>query len=322
MKYFENRRRLRQTPAIRDLLSSVQLSANDLIQPYFVYQGLKQEEDQPSLTGVSKHTLDSVSKQIEQGINSGVQAALLFIIPSEKSEHHFNYDFDTEVISSLKKRFRDNLILMTDLCLCSNTVSGHCGILNKDGHVENAPSVKSLAEKSLLYAQAGSDCISPSDMMDSRIKAIRSILEKHHYHQTLIMSYSTKFSSHFYGPFRDAADSTPQKGDRKTYQLDFRNIEDALACSIRDKKEGADILMVKPAMAYLDMIYRIKNHPQTSLMPLCAYHVSGEWQSLHLMAEKGLIDFEGAYLESLYALKRAGSNMIITYGANQIAKIL
>ena len=259
---------------------------------------------------------------MEKGKSQQISTVLLFIIPKNKHQSHFQFPFEEEVVRDIKSTFGRDILLAVDICLCSHTVHGHCGVeINKENinhkEIDNDATVKILAEKSLLLAAAGADIISPSDMMDDRVLAIRQSLNQHHFHQTMIMSYSTKFSSSLYGPFREAAQSTPSYGDRKTYQLSPGNPNDAIRCSLRDAVQGADILMVKPAGMYLDIIRKIKDHPQTTHFPLCAYQVSGEYQSLWLMHQAGYLSFQQAYLESLVSIKRAGADMIITYGANE-----
>ena len=322
--YLMDLRRNRLHASTRRLLAEVDLHPRQFIQPYFVYQGLKQSQELPSIRGQMKHHLPSLIRNVELGLNQGINSILLFFIPEKKCQagSAFDHSFDSEVLVDLKKHFGNDVLIMTDLCLCSQTASGHCGILDQSGAINNQASVKVLAEKALVHAQAGSDVISPSDMMDGRIAAIRQVLNASGLDDKLIMSYSSKFSSNFYGPFRDAAESTPTSGDRKSYQIDYRNPSDAMRASLRDAEEGADILMVKPAGSYLDMLYRIKHHPDLCHYPLAAYQVSGEFQSLAVMAEKGLIDFEKGLLETLFALKRSGADLIISYAANQINELL
>ena len=314
-----NLRRYRQNASIRNLFSTVELKKSNLIQPYFIYESISRETPLTAIFGQKKHTLTSLQKEIEWSLKNKVSSILLFIIPKKKSHNHFDYSFDKKVITSLKNTFGNDLVLFLDVCLCSNTISGHCGIINQYNNINNELSVKEITNKSLSYAQAGADVLSPSDMMDGRILSIRKTLDENNFHSKLIMSYSTKFSSNFYGPFRDAAQSTPEIGDRKTYQIDPRNPYDAIQSSIRDKEEGADILMVKPAGNYLDIIYQIKSHPKTKETPLCAYQVSGEYKSLELMNNAGHLDFKMAYKESLFAISRAGADLIITYGATEFA---
>ncbi len=320
--YLMDLRRNRLNTASRRLFSEIDLQPRQFIQPYFVYQGLKSEEKLSAIYGQSKHHTDSLLRKMEEGLTAGIQSVLLFFITDHKSDGHFDHSFDASVLQRIKEHFGKDILVMTDLCLCSQTSSGHCGILDQHGTIQNDISVKVLADKALVHAQAGSDCISPSDMMDGRIMAIREKLNEYSMDHTLIMSYSSKFSSNFYGPFREAAESTPTSGDRKSYQIDYRNPSDAIRSSLRDAKQGADILMVKPAGSYLDILYRLKHHPELAHHPLAAYQVSGEYQALAVMAERGLIDFERGLLESLYAIKRSGADLIISYAANQISDIL
>ncbi len=319
--YGLNLRRYRQSKAVRDMFSTVNLSPSNLIQPYFVYQGLEVSVLLPSIAGQKKHNLESLVKEVHAGLSNGITSILLFFIPNTKGECDFDYTFGASILEGLRKEFGDSITIFTDTCLCSHTKSGHCGIL-ENGAINNERSVHELMKQALAYAKAGADCISPSDMMDNRILGIRRALDEAGFEKTMIMSYSTKFSSNFYGPFRDAADSTPSSGDRKSYQIDFRNESDAMLSSLRDMEQGADILMVKPAGAYLDIINKIKSHEQMGKLPLAAYQVSGEYQSLHIMAEQGLLDFNAAYLETLYAIRRSGAELIITYGANNFKSMI
>ncbi|MBF0313232.1 MAG: porphobilinogen synthase [Oligoflexia bacterium] len=334
-----NFRRVRQTPAIRRLMSEVTLHKKNLIQPYFLQEGIKTARELPALFGQQQHTLSSLKRELEKMLEAGINSTLLFIVPDEKKkrEKSFNFSFDLKAISEIKKSFGDDLVLWTDLCLCSNTSSGHCGalrlkanLLNKNPkqtelfEVDNDLTVRELQAKSLAYAEAGADGIAPSDMMDDRVFAIREILDHHGYHNKLIMSYSSKFSSNLYGPFRKAANSAPSHGDRKSYQLAQDQTFDAIRCAIRDVAQGADIIMVKPAGWYLDIIYRLKHEallaaPVPFPVPVAAYQVSGEYQAIALLAREGCCNFESAYLESLIALKRAGSDIIITYGATSLS---
>jgi porphobilinogen synthase len=327
-----NLRRKRLTPQLRSLFSTISIDKNHLIQPYFIYEDLPQAVELTSLRGQWRHNLPSLLKSLENFIKVGGSSVLLFIVPKHKAEENFDHSFDELVISTIKKQFGRSLIVFTDICLCSQTHTGHCGLFTRPvaeiegAHqtdhpsIDNDASVKALVHKALCHARAGADVLSPSDMMDDRILAIRQRLDSAGLSEKLIMSYSTKFSSNLYGPFREAAESTPQFGDRKTYQISPTDPQDALSCSVRDAAQGADILMVKPATFYLDMLYQIKHHPQTSHLPLCAYQVSGEYQSLHLMEQAGFLKFEDAFHENLIAIKRSGADLIITYGAMEYIK--
>ncbi len=315
--YSESNRRIRQSPILRNLTKTVVVDPGKLIQPLFVVDGIKEREAIPGLSGVYRDTPTTLLKQVELDLEKGVKSFLVFGVPGEKTEKEFQFDFTANQLASLKKRFGKDLFLSVDVCLCSYTSHGHCGVLNDSvDHVMNSESVQALANASLAYAQAGADCVAPSDMMDHRIRAIRETLNQNHLHQTLIMSYSAKFNSGFYGPFRAAADSAP-KGeiklkDRGTYQIDPANPMDAYRSSIRDLDEGADILMVKPGLPYLDVI---RDLTREIPLPWAVYEVSGEFAAIELMAEKGLIDPKRAHLESWTAFFRAGAQMVITYGA-------
>ncbi|MBF0208992.1 MAG: porphobilinogen synthase [Oligoflexia bacterium] len=330
--YHQNYRRTRGTPIIRNFLSEVHIRSDQLIQPFFIKEGLQQEQEITALSGQKQHTIDSLQRAIEDALLHGVKSFLLFIVPSEekKREREFDYDFDISVIKKLKDSFGRNIFLWCDVCLCSNTLSGHCGFLLQDTQgvqgipsIDNHQTVLELCRKSLLYAQAGADGIAPSDMMDDRVAAIRDTLDQNQLHHKLLMSYSAKFASNFYGPFRAAANSSPASGDRKSYQLDYTHTFDAIRCAIRDLQQGADVLMVKPAGIYLDIIYRLKYQQSETAgkIPIAAYQVSGEYQALKLLAQSGLANFDSAYFESLCAIKRAGADLIITYGATLGAKL-
>ncbi len=315
--YPESNRRIRKSPILRNLTRSVSFDASKLIQPLFVVEGIKEKESIPGLTGVYRDTPESLLKQVESDLKAGVKSFLLFGVPAGKSESKFDYSFTSSQLSSLKKQFGADIFLSVDVCLCSYTSHGHCGILNDSmDHVLNHESVDALAHAALAYAAAGADCVAPSDMMDHRIRAIRETLDENRFFETLIMSYSAKFHSGFYGPFRVAADSAP-KGevkikDRGTYQIDPANPMDAYRSSLRDMEEGADILMVKPGLPYLDVI---SNLTREIPLPWAVYEVSGEFAAIEIMAEKGLVDARRAHLESWTAFFRAGAQMVITYGA-------
>lgn len=310
-------RRIRQSPILRKLSQEVSVSVDKLIQPLFVVEGLNDRQTIPGLTGVYRDTPSTLLKQIESDIEKGVKSFLLFGVPSDKRDRDFKSTFTRDQIASIKKKFGDEIFLAVDVCLCSHTSHGHCGILNDAGdHVDNHASVEALAKEALSYAQAGADCVAPSDMMDHRIRAIREALSKNGLERTLIMSYSAKFHSGFYGPFRVAADSAP-KGDvkikdRATYQIDPAHPSDAFLSSVRDREEGADILMVKPGLPYLDVL---KDLSSQIPLPWAVYEVSGEFAAIELMAKEGLVDAKRAHRESWTAFFRAGAEMVITYGA-------
>lgn len=312
-----NLRRLRQSDIVRGLVSDVQIDPRKLMQPLFCVEGLKEKESIPGLTGVYRDTPDSVLRQIEGDLDAGVKSFLLFGVPAHRSKDEFHPDFTANAISQIKKRFGADLLLAVDVCLCSHTEHGQCGILNIEGdHVENASTVSELARFAVSYAQAGADCVAPSDMMDGRVRAIRDGLSKAGLEKTLLMSYAVKFHSSFYGPFRVAADSAP-KGkvllkDRATYQIDFRNSKDAYRSALRDQEEGADVLMVKPGLPYLDIL---SNLSKEIPLPWAVYEVSGEYAAIELLAREGLANGPRAHVESWTAFFRAGAQIVISYGA-------
>jgi porphobilinogen synthase len=311
-----NQRRLRANAHIRDLVAEISVSQHDLIQPIFVDETLSEREPVKNMSGVFSDTEGSILQQIDNDLKAGVTKFLLFPVPKDRFDTDFKFDFAQNVVSKIKSEFGDALWLATDVCLCSYTTHGHCGVLNTEGSkMLNAQTVKILADYALGLAQAGADCIAPSDMTDGRIGAIRQILDKNNLEDTSIMSYSSKFASNFYGPFRDVCKSSPTGTalkNRKTYQIDYRNGSDAIRSSIRDAAEGADFLMVKPGLPYLDIVTKL--HQKLNL-PIVVYHVSGEYAAIDLLAENGLIDKMAAHLEIWTACKRAGATGIITYAA-------
>lgn len=303
-------RRLRDNHHIRELVAEHRVSVQQLIQPLFVVEGLAEREEVRGITGTYRDTPESLLTQIERDLQAGVTKFLLFVVPKEKT---LSSDFATSQIAAVKKRFGDKIWLAVDVCLCSSTPHGQCGILNDAGdHLCNDATVQQLSLQAKAYAEAGADCVAPSDMMDGRIAAIRAAIPE----RTVLMSYSAKFHSRFYGPFRGAADSAP-KGevklkDRATYQIDPPNFNDALRASIRDMEEGADILMVKPAMPYLDVVYRLSSEIP---LPWAVYQVSGEYAAIEALAAQGMMDRRLAHVEAWTGFLRAGANIIITYGA-------
>jgi len=310
-------RRLRADAHIRELTASVRLSHKSFIQPLFVDQAINEPRAVNGLNNVEVNTASSVLRVIEDAIKTGASKFLLFPVPANKTENNFDFSFAASVIRSIKENFGSDVWIAADLCLCSYTSHGHCGILNEDhSKLVNHKTVDVLSKYATQLAIAGADCIAPSDMTDGRIAAIRTSLDALGHDTVSIMSYSAKFSSQFYGPFRDACHSAPNtKGlkNRKTYQLSPLNTNDAIASSLRDEKEGADILMVKPAALYTDVIAALR---QQTLKPVAAYHVSGEYAAIESLAEKGLVNREAAHLEVWTALTRAGADIIISYAAN------
>lgn len=317
-------RRLRQNEHVRALTRTVHLHLDQLIQPCFVAEGGSRPEPVPGLTGVMQETPDSLLRQVESDLKAGVRAFLLFGVPRARAERAIDWSFTAGQVRALKQRFGKDIWLATDVCLCSSTPHGHCGVLNAEGdHVDNNASVQELAAAALAYAQAGADCVAPSDMMDGRIAAIRDTLDEHGLERTVLMSYAVKFQSTLYGPFRVAADSAPKAQsalrDRASYQLDPARPGDAWLCAERDAAEGADILMVKPGLPYLDLLRELtREFPQ----PWAVYHTSGEFAALEALAAQGLAPRAALHREILTAFKRAGANMIITYGARHARELL
>jgi porphobilinogen synthase len=310
-------RRLRQNEHVRALTREVQLRLDQLIQPCFVAEGASRAEPVPGLTGVMQETPDSLLRQTEADLRAGVRAFLLFGVPRARAERNIDWAFTAGQVRALKQRFGKDIWLATDVCLCSATPHGHCGVLNAEGdHLDNDASVQELAAAALAYAQAGADCVAPSDMMDGRIAAIRQALGQHGLERTVIMSYAVKFHSNLYGPFRVAADSAPKSQstlrDRASYQLDPARPKDAWLCAERDAAEGADILMVKPGLPYLDLLRELSRE---FAQPWAVYHTSGEFAALEALAAQGLAARAALHREILTAFKRAGADMIITYGA-------
>lgn len=303
--------RLRGSQHLRDLCAETEFNRAQLIQPFFVVEGLNEQEQIAGLRGNVRHNVASALKQIEKDLADGVTQFLLFPVPAEKKDSDFTHKLTYETISQIRRQFGNSLCLWVDTCLCSYTTHGHCAVMNDKG-INLSATLDELAKSAIAFAEAGADGISPSDMMDGRVARIRAALDERGFDLVPIMSYSTKFASNFYGPFRNAADSAPQFGDRRHYQLDVRHKTDAINASLRCAEEGADLLMVKPGMTSLDLIRPINE--QTGRQ-VGAYQVSGEYAALVLLAEQGLIKFDEALLETWHVFKRAGAQYIITYGA-------
>jgi porphobilinogen synthase len=282
-----------------------------------VVEGLAGEEAIAGLRGNVRHNVASALKQIEKDLADGVTQFLLFPVPAEKKEGKFSHKLTNETISEIRRQFGNSLCLWIDTCLCSYTTHGHCAVMNDKG-INLSATLDELANSAVAFAEAGADGISPSDMMDGRVARIRAALDEKGFELVPIMSYSTKFASNFYGPFRNAADSAPQFGDRRHYQLDVRNRTDAINASVRCAEEGADLLMVKPGMTSLDLITPIN---QRTGRQVGAYQVSGEYAGLALLAEQGLIKFDDALLETWHVFKRAGAQYIVTYGARYAQRL-
>jgi len=314
-------RRLRSSNTMRRLIRETNLSVDDLVYPLFVREGEGLKEPIKSMTGCFHFSPDTVASEAAEVAALGIPAVLLFGLPSKKDETGSQAWAENgaaqQAIKQIKKAAPD-LLVITDICLCAYTSHGHCGVV-KDGKIDNDATCELLAKVALSHAQAGADIVAPSDMMDGRVKYIREALEENGFYDVAIMSYAAKFASAFYGPFRDAAESAPAFGNRKTYQMDIANSNQAMAEIALDIEEGADIVMIKPALCFLDIIYRAR---QRFDCPIAAYNVSGEYMMLNSAAQKGLLDKNSAMLEMLTSIKRAGADIIITYFAKDIAKLL
>jgi porphobilinogen synthase len=314
-------RRLRSSPALRKLVSETQLNAGQLVLPLFARSGKKVRREIGSMPGVFQFSPDEILREAERVHALGVPAILLFGIPDKKDKKASGAFAKNGIVQQtlrLLKKELPSLLVITDVCLCEYMEHGHCGIVSS-GKILNDPTLKILAQTALSHAEAGADMIAPSDMMDGRVAAIRAALDKNGFSDTPIMSYTAKFASAFYGPFREAAESTPQFGDRRTYQMDAANANEALREVAMDIQEGADIVMVKPALAYLDLIYRVKKEFG---YPTAAYSVSAEYSMIKAAASKGWIDERAITMESLLAMRRAGADILITYAAADVAKWL
>lgn len=318
---FLRMRRLRQSLTLRNMFSETILTKNDFIYPLFVVPGSKIKNEISSMPGISQLSIDNIVRECEDVYKLGIPSVILFGIPESKDEVGSGAYDDNGIIQNAIREIKKNvpeLLVVTDVCLCEYTSHGHCGIV-RDGKIINDETLELLAKEALSHAQAGADIVAPSDMMDGRVGAIRKIMDENNFPDIPIMAYSAKYSSAFYGPFREAAESTPQFGDRKTYQMNFANSNEALREVELDIMEGADIVMVKPALSYLDIIRRVKD---TFNMPIAAYNVSGEYSLIKAAAEKGWIDGEKVMMETLYSIKRAGADVIITYFAKEAVKLI
>ena len=314
-------RRLRKTPALRNMFRETHLSKEDFIYPLFIVEGANIKKEISSMPGQFQMSVDNVLRECEELQNLGINSILLFGIPETKDAVGSGaYDANgiiQKTLRAVKKEFPE-MLTITDVCLCEYTSHGHCGVVENE-YVQNDKTLELLAKEALSHAENGADIIAPSDMMDGRVGAIRKTLDENGFAETPIMAYSAKFSSAFYGPFREAAESAPQFGDRKSYQMDFANSDEALREIALDIQEGADIVMVKPALSYLDLIRRAKDNFN---IPVAAYNVSGEYSMIKAAAEKGWLDGEKVLIEVLTSIKRAGADVIITYFAKEAAKII
>jgi porphobilinogen synthase len=321
MEIFFRPRRLRRTDALRRLVRETHLRPEDFIYPMFVVPGKGVREAVPSMPGVFRCSVDQLVKEAREAYEVGVPGVLLFGLPEKKdetgSEAASPKGAVQQAVRALKKQIPE-LLVITDVCLCGYTSHGHCGLIHQ-GEVDNDATLEVLAQVAVSHAEAGADLVAPSDMMDGRVAAIREALDERGFEMVAILSYAVKYASSFYGPFRDAAESTPAFGDRRAYQMDPANVREALKEAALDVEEGADILMVKPALPYLDVIAQLASEFD---QPIAAYQVSGEYAMLKAAAEKGWLNEEAVMLESLTAIKRAGADMILTYFAKQAARLL
>ena len=319
---FNRLRRTRLNPLLRDLVRETRLDLDNFIYPLFVVEGQDVRNEIASMPGVFQLSIDEILKECCELKSLGIKSILLFGIPSLKDSVGSDALNDDGIIArtlrAIKAEFGSSLLVITDLCFCEYTDHGHCGVLDECS-VNNDATLEISAKQALIHAKNGADMIAPSGMMDGIITCLREALDKGGFENLPVMAYSTKFASAYYGPFRDVAQSAPSFGDRKSYQMDSANRFEAIRESLEDEAQGADILMVKPALAFLDIIRDIK---ERSLLPLCAYNVSGEYALLKAGAKLGVIDYEKVMMETLVGIKRAGADMIISYHAKEVAKIL
>jgi porphobilinogen synthase len=315
-------RRLRATPVLRELVRETRLSASDLVLPLFVQSGISGRTPIAALPGIDRLSISAAVAEAGAAQALGLPAVLLFGIPEYKDPEGTGAYDDEGVVQLATRAIKEahpELLVMTDVCLCEYTDHGHCGLLRPDGSVDNDPSVELIARAAVSQARAGADIVAPSDMMDGRIGAVRAALDEEGFADTPIVAYSAKFASAFYGPFREAAGSTPAFGDRRAYQMDPANRDEALREALLDVQEGADIVMVKPALAYLDVIRCVKD---ATRLPVAAYNVSGEYAMVKAAAGAGALDERAAVLETLTSIRRAGADIVITYHAKDAAQWL
>ncbi|MEF9959961.1 MAG: porphobilinogen synthase [Niameybacter sp.] len=312
-------RRLRGNIAIREMVRETSLEKRNLVYPIFVVEGNNVKEEISSLKGIFHYSIDRLEEEIKELMDLGIQSIILFGIPNEKDAYGKEAYSEKGIVQQAIRKVKElapQMYVITDVCMCQFTDHGHCGILDQCGHVQNDVTLPFLARIAISHAQAGADMVAPSDMMDGRVAAIRTGLDEAGFMNVPIMAYSAKYASSFYGPFRAAAHSAPAFGDRKTYQMDIANTDEAIREVELDIEEGADIVMVKPALSYLDIIHRVKDNFN---MPIAAYNVSGEYAMIKLAVEHGLLD-EKAIYESVLSIKRAGADIIITYFAKELCK--
>jgi porphobilinogen synthase len=315
-------RRLRKSGVLRDMVRETELSPAHLVYPMFVQLGEDSRTPIEAMPGVERLSISHAVEEASSAHALGIPAVLLFGLPAEKDDQGSGaYDDEGVVqlaVRALKEAHPD-LVVITDVCLCAYTSHGHCGVVREDGAIDNDVTLELLAKTAISHAQAGADAVAPSDMMDGRVGALRSQLDSDGFKDTPIVAYSAKFASAFYGPFREAADSTPAFGDRRSYQMDPANAEEAVREALLDVEEGADVVMVKPALPYLDVIRRVK---EATRVPVAAYNVSGEYAMLKAAGAAGYLDERAAVLESLTAIRRAGADIVITYFAKDVAEWL
>ena len=317
----ERTRRLRTAESIRSLVRENRLHTDDMIYPLFIEEGHDIEKEIPSMPGIKRLSLDRLDGELKEVVSLGIKGIILFGIPTSKDEIGSETWNDQGIIQQsirhIKKHYPE-LYVITDVCFCEYTSHGHCGIIH-DNDVDNDATLGNLAKQVVSHANAGADMVAPSGMMDGMIATIREALDKEGFYKVPVMSYAVKYASSYYGPFRDAADSAPSFGDRRTYQMDPSNRTEAFREASIDEQEGADILMVKPALSYLDIIRDLKNNYDK---PIACYNVSGEYAMIKAAAEKGWIDGEKVMMETLLSMKRAGADLIITYFAKEAARLL
>ena len=314
-------RRLRRTEGFRRMIRETILHIEELIYPIFVTYGRDKREEISAMPGCYRFSIDNITREVREAAELGIPAIILFGIPDKKdeigSEAYNPKGVVQEAIRAIKAEV-PKIVVITDVCIDEYTSHGHCGVV-RDGEIDNDATLELLAQMALSHAQAGADIVAPSDMMDGRVKAIRKVLDEHGFQHTPIMSYAAKYASSFYGPFREAADSIPKFGDRKSYQMDIANSREAMREIRLDIEEGADIIMVKPALPYLDIIWQAR---QKFDLPIAAYNVSGEYAMIKAAASQGWLDEERVILESLTCIKRAGADLILTYFAKDVARLL
>jgi porphobilinogen synthase len=311
-------RRLRANAIIRDTVAETILSKAMFVYPYFVVHGTNVKHEIGAMPGIFHFSVDMLLKDVEELLKLGINKVLLFGVGEAKDEKGLSSCSHNSIVpiavAALRKQFGSNIYIITDICLCAYTTHGHCGVL-ENNYVVNDETLPILANMALSHAKAGADMVAPSDMMDGRVGAIRKILDVNDLIETALMSYSVKYASAYYGPFREAADSAPQSGDRKQYQMDYRNSNEAMREAMIDEQEGADIVMVKPALAYLDIIHRVK---QNTNLPVACYNVSGEYSLVKAAVAAGYVDEQKIVMENMYAFARAGASIIITYHCKEI----